>query len=45
MTEYTVIYEPGRENWAAYAPDLPGSIATARSRRQLAKGTNYDHND
>ncbi len=37
MTEYTVIYEPGRENWAAYVPDLPGCIATAKTRKQLER--------
>jgi len=37
MTEYTVIYEPGRENWSAYVPDLPGCIATAKTRKQLER--------
>lgn len=37
MAEYTVIYEPGRENWAAYVPDLPGCIATAKTRKQLER--------
>ncbi len=37
MTEYTVIYEPGRKNWAAYVPDLPGCIATAKTRKQLER--------
>ena len=35
MTEYTVIYEPGPNNWSAYVPDLPGCIATAKSRAEL----------
>ena len=35
MTEYTVIYEPGERNWSAYVPDLPGCVATARTRRKL----------
>ncbi len=32
MREYTVIYEHGSENWSAYVPDLPGCIATAKTR-------------
>ena len=35
MTEYTVIYEPGERNWSAYVPDLPGCVATARTRKKL----------
>ena len=34
-TEYTVIYEPGTPNWSAYVPDLPGCVATARTRKLL----------
>ena len=30
--EYTVIYEPGERNWSAYVPDLPGCIATGKTR-------------
>jgi predicted RNase H-like HicB family nuclease len=35
MTEYTVIYEPGERNWSAWVPDLPGCIATSRTRKKL----------
>jgi len=35
MKEYAVIYEPGERNWSAYVPDLPGCIATAKTRTQL----------
>jgi predicted RNase H-like HicB family nuclease len=35
MRHYTVIYEPGTENWSAYVPDLPGCIATAATREEL----------
>lgn len=35
MTKYTVIYEPGDRNWSAWVPDLPGCIATGRTRTQL----------
>jgi predicted RNase H-like HicB family nuclease len=30
--EFTVILERGADNWSAYVPDLPGCIATGRSR-------------
>ena len=35
MTEYTVIYKPGERNWSAYVPDLPGCVATAKTRKKL----------
>jgi predicted RNase H-like HicB family nuclease len=35
MREYTVIYESGKRNWSAYGPDLPGCIATGKTRRQV----------
>jgi predicted RNase H-like HicB family nuclease len=35
--EYTVIYEPGEQNWSAYVPDLPGCIATAKTRNALER--------
>jgi predicted RNase H-like HicB family nuclease len=35
VSEYTVIFEPGEKNWSAYVPDLPGCIATAKTRKQL----------
>ena len=35
MKEYTVIYERGSENWSAYVPDLPGCIATGRTREEV----------
>ncbi len=28
MTKYAVVYEPTRTGYSAYAPDLPGCIAT-----------------
>lgn len=37
MIEYTVIYEPGETNWSAYVPDLPGCVATAKSRTELER--------
>jgi predicted RNase H-like HicB family nuclease len=35
--DYTVIYEKGSRNWSAYVPDLPGCIATAKTKRQLER--------
>jgi predicted RNase H-like HicB family nuclease len=32
LTEYVAILEPGPKNWSAYVPDLPGCIATAKTR-------------
>jgi predicted RNase H-like HicB family nuclease len=37
MKQYTVICEPAPGNWSAYVPDLPGCIATAKSRRSLER--------
>jgi predicted RNase H-like HicB family nuclease len=37
MKEYTVIYESGKRNWSAYVPDLPGCIATGKTRKVLEK--------
>ena len=34
MNEYTVILERGERNWSAYVPDLPGCIATGKSRKE-----------
>ena len=36
MKQYTVIYERGEHNWSAYVPDLPGCIATAKTRKEIA---------
>ena len=29
MTQYTIIIEKARDNFAAYAPDVPGCVAAA----------------
>jgi predicted RNase H-like HicB family nuclease len=34
MKQYTVIYEWGKRNWSAYVPDLPGCIATGKTRQK-----------
>jgi len=35
MRQYTVIYERGDRNWSAYVPDLPGCVATAKTRKAV----------
>ena len=37
MKEYTVIYENGPDNWSAYVPDLPGCIATGKTRDDIER--------
>jgi predicted RNase H-like HicB family nuclease len=37
MREYTVIYESGKRNWSAYVPDLPGCIATGKTRKMVER--------
>ena len=34
MNRYAVIYEPTRTGYSAYAPDLPGCIATGQTLEQ-----------
>jgi predicted RNase H-like HicB family nuclease len=34
MKSYTVIFERGIGNWSAYVPDLPGCIATGKTREE-----------
>lgn len=37
MVEYTVILERGERNWGAYVPDLPGCIATGKTRQEAER--------
>ena len=37
MKQYTVLYESGKRNWSAYVPDLPGCIATGKTRAAVKK--------
>jgi len=37
MKRYTVLYERGRRNWSAYVPDLPGCVATGKTRAVTAR--------
>ena len=37
MREYTVVYERAGDNWSAYSPDVPGCIATGRTRDDVER--------
>lgn len=34
MREYVVIYEHTENNWAAYSPDVPGCMATGKTKQE-----------
>lgn len=35
MKPYSVVYERSPRNWSAYVPDLPGCIATGKTRDEV----------
>ena len=35
--KYTIVIEKAPNNYAAYAPDLPGCVATARTRAEVIR--------
>jgi predicted RNase H-like HicB family nuclease len=37
MMKYAVVYEQAPQNWAAYVPDLPGCVATGRTRAAVQR--------
>ena len=37
MTGYPVVIEHEGEAWGAYAPDLPGCVATGRTREEVER--------
>lgn len=37
MYRFLIIIESGSRNYSAYAPDLPGCIATGRTREEVEK--------
>lgn len=37
VTTYAVIYERGKRNWSAFAPDLPGCVATGKTRKEVER--------
>ena len=37
MKKYLVVLEPAPHNWAAYSPDLPGCVATGKTRDETLR--------
>jgi len=37
MKRYSVVYERSPRNWSAYVPDLPGCIATGKTRDEAER--------
>ena len=37
MNKYLVIFEKAGENYSAYSPDIPGCIATGKTRQEVEK--------
>lgn len=37
MRDYAVLYERGERNWSAYVPDLPGCVATGKTREETER--------
>ncbi len=37
MYKYLVIFEKAGDNYSAYSPDIPGCIATGRTRNETEK--------
>jgi predicted RNase H-like HicB family nuclease len=35
--KYAIVYEEAPHNWAAYVPDLPGCVATGRTRADVQR--------
>ena len=37
MHKYLVIFEKSNDNYSAYSPDIPGCIATGKTRNEVEK--------
>jgi len=37
MQKYLVIYEKVKNNYCAYSPDIPGCVATGKTRKETEK--------
>jgi len=37
MVSFTIIIEPGKRNFSAYCPDLPGCITTGKTEEETMK--------
>lgn len=37
MQKYLVVYEKAKSNYSAYSPDIPGCIATGKTRKEVER--------
>ncbi len=37
MNKYLVVFEKARGNYSAYSPDIPGCIATGKTRKEVER--------
>jgi predicted RNase H-like HicB family nuclease len=37
VKEYLMVYEHTENNWAAYSPDVPGCVATGKTREEVTR--------
>ena len=37
MKKYLIVYEKASNNYCAYSPDIPGCIATGKTRKEVEK--------
>jgi predicted RNase H-like HicB family nuclease len=37
MKEYVVVYNRAENNWSAYSPDVPGCMATGKTRQEVER--------
>ena len=43
MYRFLVLIEEGEHNYSAYVPDLPGCVATGRTREEVEKNMREAH--
>lgn len=43
MKKYLVVFEKANGNYSAYSPDLPGCIATGKTRVEVEKNIKEGH--
>lgn len=37
LKRYAIVIEPGRRNFSAYVPDLPGCVSTGKTLREVRR--------
>ena len=37
MMRYAIVIEKGKRNFSAYVPDLPGCVATGKTRKEVER--------